>query len=80
MSGAAYAESGKRVSWVELSLDLVFVLAVAQLAHLMVAEPARHSVWIALGLFFTLWWTWIGFAVLSTTAAATRTPSRGCCS
>ena len=55
---------GKRVSWVELYLDLVFVLAVAQLAHLMVAEPETRSVWIALGLFFTLWWTWIGFAVL----------------
>ncbi len=23
-----------------------------------------HSVWVALGLFFVLWWTWIGFAVL----------------
>ncbi len=23
-----------------------------------------RSVWIALGLFFTLWWTWVGFAVL----------------
>ena len=64
MSGAAYEESGKRVSWVELYLDLVFVLAVAQLAHLMVAEPETGSVWIALGLFFVLWWTWIGFAVL----------------
>src|ERR1044071_6923552 len=61
---AAYEESGKRVSWVELYLDLVFVLAVAQLAHLMVAEPETHSVWIALGLFVTLWWTWIGFTVL----------------
>jgi low temperature requirement protein LtrA len=57
-------EAGKRVSWVELYLDLVFVLAVSQLAHLMVAEPEWHSVWIALGLFVTLWWTWIGFAVL----------------
>ena len=55
---------GKRVSWVELYLDLVFVLAVAQLGHLIVAEPEMHSVWIALGLFFTLWWTWVGFAVL----------------
>ena len=55
---------GKRVSWVELYLDLVFVLAVAQLAHLIVAEPEMRSVWIALGLFFTLWWTWVGFAVL----------------
>src|SRR4051812_48438603 len=30
----------------------------------MVAEPETRSVWIALGLFFTLWWTWVGFAVL----------------
>ena len=42
---------GRRVSWVELYLDLVFVLAVAQLAHLIVAEPEMRSVWIALGLF-----------------------------
>ncbi|MGZ6674679.1 MAG: low temperature requirement protein A [Solirubrobacteraceae bacterium] len=40
------------------------MLAVAQLAHLIVAEPAMRSVWIAPGLFFTLWWTWVGFAVL----------------
>ena len=57
-------ETHKRVSWVELYLDLVFVLAVAQIAHLIVAEPEMHSVWVALGLFFTLWWTWVGFAVL----------------
>ena len=43
---------GKHVAWLELYLDLVFVLAVAQLAHL-VEEPGMHSVWIALGLFFT---------------------------
>jgi low temperature requirement protein LtrA len=55
---------GKRVSWVELYLDLVFVLAVGQLAHLIVAEPVGTSVWMALGLFFALWWTWVDFAVL----------------
>jgi low temperature requirement protein LtrA len=55
---------GKRVSWVELYLDLVFVLAIGQLAHLIVAEPEPRSVWIALGLFVALWWTWVGFAVL----------------
>ena len=42
----------------------MFVLAVAKLAHLIVAEPELPSVWIALGLFFVLWWTWVGFAVL----------------
>ncbi len=57
-------DGGKRVSWVELYLDLVFVLAVGRLAHLIVGEPEMRSVWIALGLFFTLWWTWVGFAVL----------------
>jgi low temperature requirement protein LtrA len=57
-------EGGKRVSWVELYLDLIFVLAVGQLSHLIVSEPEMRSVWIALGLFFTLWWTWIGFSVL----------------
>src|ERR1700741_496239 len=55
---------GKRVAWVELYLDLVFVLAVAQLAHLIAGEPEMSSVWIALGLFVTLWWTGVGFAVL----------------
>jgi low temperature requirement protein LtrA len=57
-------EAGKRVSWVELYLDLVFVLAVGQLAHLLAEDPDMHTVWITLGLFFTLWWTWVGFAVL----------------
>ena len=51
---------GKRVSWVELYLDLIFVLAVSQLAQLIVEEPEMRSVWTALGLFLPLWWTWIG--------------------
>jgi low temperature requirement protein LtrA len=58
------SETGKRVSYVELYLDLVFVLAVGELAHLIVDHPAMHSVWVALGLFAALWWTWVGFAVL----------------
>jgi hypothetical protein len=78
-------DQGKRVSWVELYLDLVFVLAVAQLAHLIVTEPAMRSVWIALGLFFTLWWTWVGFAVLynrfgtgwPASGSASTSPPRG---
>ena len=57
-------ERAKRVSWVELYLDLVFVLAVGQIARLIVERPEMHSVWVALGLFVTLWWTWVGFTVL----------------
>jgi low temperature requirement protein LtrA len=67
---------GKRVSWVELYLDLVFVLAVGQLAHLIVAEPEMESVWIALGLFVALWWTWVDFAVLYNRHGADDTKQR----
>ena len=60
MSSAA---QGKRVSWVELYLDLIYALAIGQLAHLIIGEPEWDTVWAALGLFAVLWWTWIGFAV-----------------
>ncbi len=55
---------GKRVSWVELYLDLLFVVAVGQLSHVIVDDPSMDAVWVALGLFVVMWWTWIGFAVL----------------
>lgn len=55
---------GKRVGWVELYFDLVFVFAVGQVAHGVVADPHWARVAAAGGLFATLWWTWIGFAVL----------------
>ena len=67
---------GKRVSWVELYLDLIFVLAVGGLAHVIEEHPEMRSVWIALGLFVTLWWTWIGFAVLYNRYGADRTVDR----
>jgi low temperature requirement protein LtrA len=57
-------QAGKQVSWVELYLDLVFVLAIGELAHLIGDEPKIRTVWITLGLFVPLWWTWVGFAVL----------------
>lgn len=70
---------GKQVSWVELHLDLVFVLAIGQLARLIVDRPEMQSVRIALGLFAPLWWTWVGFAVLYDRHGADE-PRTGCCS
>jgi low temperature requirement protein LtrA len=58
------AEPGKRVAWVELYLDLVFVLAVAELTRNIVVDPRFSTVLRTLGLFVAIWWTWIGFAVL----------------
>lgn len=58
------AEPGKRVAWVELYLDLVFVLAIAELTRNIVTDPRFLTVLGTLGLFAAIWWTWIGFAVL----------------
>jgi len=63
-AGGVEAGHGKRVGWVELYFDLVFVFVVSQVVHAVVAEPAWSRVAAALGVFATLWWTWIGFAVL----------------
>ena len=57
-------ETGKHVSFVELYLDLVFVLAVGELAHLILDDPRFRMAVITFGLFTALWWTWIGFTVL----------------
>ncbi len=58
------AGHGRRVGWVELYFDLIFVFAVSQVTHAIVAEPKWVHVGASLGLFATLWWTWIGFALL----------------
>jgi len=71
------ATGGKRVGWVELYFDLVFVFAVGQVAHGVVTDPHWSQVAAALGLFMTLWWTWIGFAVLyNRRGDDKRTPDR----
>ncbi|MET7402074.1 low temperature requirement protein A [Dactylosporangium sp. NPDC005572] len=64
MTTQEHAAPGKRVSWVELYFDLVFVFAVSQVAHVMVGQPDAGAVFGALGLFATLWFTWIGFVLL----------------
>jgi len=76
MSGESEA-GGKRVGWVELYFDLVFVFAVGQVAHGIVTDPHWPRAAAALGLFMTLWWTWIGFAVLyNRRGDDKRTPDR----
>jgi low temperature requirement protein LtrA len=59
-------EAGRKVSWLELFFDLIFVAAVAQ-----VAEPLREH--YSLGgilrfatLFALIWWAWTGYTVFAT--------------
>ena len=59
-------EAGRKVTWLELFFDLIFVAAVAQ-----VAEPLRDH-YSVIGivrftpLFALIWWAWTGHTVFST--------------
>lgn len=53
----------KKASWVEVYFDLVFVLAVARVAHIVAAGHGWSAIVTALGVFLVLWWTWIGFVL-----------------
>ena len=62
----AALDAERKVTWLELFFDLVFVAAVAQVAeplreHYTLAELARFS-----PLFLLVWWAWTGRAVFST--------------
>jgi low temperature requirement protein LtrA len=62
----AALDAGRKVTWLELFFDLVFVAAVAQ-----VAEPLREHYTLAeltrfAPLFLLVWWAWAGRAVFST--------------
>jgi low temperature requirement protein LtrA len=59
-------EAGRKVTWLELFFDLIFVAAVAQ-----VAEPLRHAYSVAelvrfAPLFALIWWAWTGHTFFST--------------
>ncbi|MGC1308212.1 MAG: low temperature requirement protein A [Phormidesmis sp.] len=56
------AENGepRHATWLELFYDLVFVVAVSQLAHKLSGNVSVRGFSIYAGLFVPLWWTWIG--------------------
>jgi len=60
------ADAGRKVTWLELFFDLIFVAAVSQ-----VAEPLREHYSIVglvrfTPLFVLIWWAWTGHTVFST--------------
>ena len=62
----AAAEEARKVTWLELFFDLIFVAAVSQ-----VAAPLRHEYSLAgllrfTPLFVLTWWAWTGHTVFST--------------
>lgn len=49
-------------TWLELFLDLAFVVAVAGLAALLHDDPTGRGFAVYLGLFVPVWWLWISFS------------------
>jgi low temperature requirement protein LtrA len=62
--GADDAE--RHVTWLELFYDLVFVVAVAQLAHELSGHLSVSGLLAFVTLFVPVWWAWVGATVYAT--------------
>lgn len=54
--------SPRHATWLELFFDLVFVLTVAELAHLLHGDPSWTGIVSFVALFVPVWWLWIDFS------------------
>jgi low temperature requirement protein LtrA len=57
-------EEGKRpTSWLEFFFDLVFVVAVDQVARRLQHGVTGHGALVYLALYGPIWWAWVGFVL-----------------
>ncbi len=54
------SHDAKRVTWLELFFDLIFVVVISRLAHHLSLHPDSHTLGQFALLFIPVWWTWIG--------------------
>ena len=59
-------ESSRKVTWLELFFDLVFVAAVAQVAAPLQSDYSLAGLIRFTPLFALTWWAWTGHSVFST--------------
>lgn len=52
----------RHATWLELFFDLVFVLAIAELAHLLHSDLSWTGIASFAALFVPVWWLWIDFS------------------
>jgi low temperature requirement protein LtrA len=63
---AHIGEAARRVSWLELFFDLIFVAAVAQVAEPLHEHYSLPGVLRFATLFALIWWAWTGYTVFAT--------------
>jgi low temperature requirement protein LtrA len=49
----------RKISWLELFYDLVYVAAISQLTHHIAAHPSLHTVLLSFLLFSMVFWSWV---------------------
>ena len=59
-------EAARKVSWLELFFDLIFVAAVAQVAEPLHEHYSLDGVLRFATLFALIWWAWTGYTVFAT--------------
>ncbi|HEX6233197.1 MAG TPA: low temperature requirement protein A [Jiangellaceae bacterium] len=72
----AVLRDGAKVRYLELFFDLVFVLAFTQCTALMVAQPSFEGIVRGLMVLAVLWWSWAGFAWLTSVVDPEEGPIR----
>lgn len=55
------ADDSRHATWLELFFDLVFVVAVAQLAEALSHDLTIEGFLVFGGLFVPVWWAWVGY-------------------
>lgn len=70
------AHEHARVTYVELFFDLVFVFAVTQLSHAVLAHPTGEGVLHAAMLLAAVWWAWVCTAWVTNWLDPERVPVR----
>lgn len=65
-----------RVTFIELFFDLVFVFAITQLSHGLIAHPSLLGLFETAMLTMAVWWVWIYFAWSTNWADPDKTPVR----
>lgn len=62
---AGSGEEHRAASWLELYFDLIFVVAIAQLALGLAEDPSLRGFGQLVLLFMPIWWAWVGFTLYS---------------
>jgi low temperature requirement protein LtrA len=60
------ASEERHATWLELFLDLVFVVAITQVGTTLSSEPTAAGFVRYLALFVPIWWAWAGFTFYAT--------------